>query len=131
MTGNIGFCARLGVCAAGIVAAALSLPAAAVGVPGTPALATAATAAVRPIQIQMKNFAFDPPAITIKAGQTLTWTNDDVVPHTATAERRTWDSGQMAPGRSYTVTVTKPGTYEYTCSIHPFMHAKVIVTEQP
>src|SRR5579864_9692712 len=119
MAGNIGFCARLGVCAAGIVAAALWPPPAAVE-------ATAATAAVRPIQ--MKNFAFDPPAITIKAGQTLSWTNDDVVPHTATADRHTWDSGQMAPGRSYTVTVTTPGTYEYTCSNHPFMRAKVIVT---
>jgi len=35
------------------------------------------------------------------------------------------------PGRSYTLTVTKSGAYEHTCSIHPFMHAKVIVTEQP
>ncbi|HEV2281939.1 MAG TPA: cupredoxin family copper-binding protein [bacterium] len=129
MAGSIGFCSRFAVCAAGIVAAALSLPAAAVGVPGTPALATAATAAVRPIQIRVKNFAFDPPAITVKAGQTLSWTNDDVVPHTATADGKTWDSGQMAPGRSYTVTVTKPGTYGYTCSNHPFMHAKVIVTK--
>src|SRR5579864_4019021 len=121
MAGNIGFCARLGVCAAGIVAAAWWLPPAAVE-------ATAATAAARPIQIQMKNFAFDPPVITIKAGQTLSWTNDDVVPHTATANGKTWDSGQMAPGRSYTVRVTKPGKYEYTCSNHPFMHAKVVVT---
>jgi plastocyanin len=121
MAGNIGFCARLGVCAAGIVTAALWLPPAALE-------ATAAIAAVRPIQIQMKNFAFDPPAITIRAGQTLSWTNDDVVPHTATADGKTWDSGQMAPGRSYTVTVTKPGMYEYTCSNHPFMRAKVTVT---
>jgi plastocyanin len=129
MAGNIRFCARLGVCAAGIVATALWLPPAAVGVPGTPARAAAASPAGRPIQIQMKNFAFDPPALTIKAGQTLTWTNDDVVPHTATADGKTWDSGQMAPGRSYTVTVTKPGTYEYTCSNHPFMRAKVIATK--
>jgi len=90
---------------------------------------TAATAAAAPVQIEMKNFAFDPPAIAVKAGQTLTWTNGDVVPHTATAATKAWDSGQMAPGRSYAVTLTKPGTYEYACSNHPFMHAKVIVTK--
>jgi len=114
MADRVRFCGRLGVCGAAMVAAVLLLLSAAAG--------------ARPVQIQMKNFAFDPPAITVRAGQTLTWTNGDVVPHTATADGKTWDSGQMAPGRSYTVTVTKPGTYEYTCSNHPFMRAKVFVT---
>ena len=126
MTDRAGFCRRWGVRGAGIAAATLLLLPAAVRVADTSP--RAAEAAGPPIQIQMKNFAFDPPAIAIKAGQTLTWTNDDVVPHTATADGKTWDSGQMAPGRSYTVTVTKPGTYEYTCSNHPFMRAKVTVT---
>jgi plastocyanin len=89
----------------------------------------AAAGAVPPVRIEMKNFAFDPPAIEVKAGETLMWTNGDVVPHTATAATKAWDSGQMAPGRSYTVTLTKPGTYDYACSIHPFMHAKVVVTK--
>jgi amicyanin len=90
---------------------------------------TAAAGAAASVRIEMKNFAFDPPAIEVKAGQTLTWTNGDVVPHTATAATKAWDSGQMAPGRTYTVTLTKPGTYDYACSIHPFMHAKVVVTK--
>jgi len=128
MAGKVRFWGRLGARGAGFVAAALLLPAA-VGVTVYSPHASAAAAGARPIQIQMKNFAFDPPAITIKAGQKLTWTNDDVVPHTSTADRKMWDSGQMAPGRSYTVTVTKPGTYEYACSVHPFMRAKVIVTK--
>ena len=129
MAGNVKFYVRVGVRTTGIVAAALSLLPVIVGATVSPPRAAAAAAGARPIQIEMKNFAFAPAATTIKAGQTLTWTNDDVVPHTATADQKAWDSGQMAPGRSYTVTVTKPGTYEYACSIHPFMHAKVIVTE--
>lgn len=81
------------------------------------------------VRIQVKNFAFEPAAITIKVGQKLTWTNDDVVPHTATADHNVWDSGQVAPGHSFTVTVIRPGMYEYTCLNHPFMHAKVIAVK--
>jgi len=128
MANTVRVCGQLGVRGGAIVAAGLLLLSAVVGVTADSPRVADAAAGARPVQIQMKNFAFDPPAIAIKAGQTLTWTNDDVVPHTATADGKTWDSGQMAPGRSYTVTVTKPGTYEYTCSNHPFMRAKVIVT---
>jgi len=112
----------------GVAVAAVWLVA---GVPSATTLPgrTGAAAAAAPVRIEMKNFAFDPPAIEVKAGQTLTWTNGDVVPHTATAAAKAWDTGQMAPGRSYTVTLTKPGTYNYACSIHPFMHATVVVTK--
>jgi plastocyanin len=86
-------------------------------------------AAGTPVQIQMKNFAFTPPVISVSAGQPLVWTNDDVVPHTTTAGKKAWNSGEVAPGHSYTVMLTKPGTYEYACTIHTFMHAKIIVTQ--
>jgi plastocyanin len=80
-------------------------------------------------QIRIKNFAFGPATTTLEAGQKLTWINDDPIPHTATAQDKQWDSGQVAPGKSFTVTITKPGIYVYTCLIHPFMQAKVIVTK--
>ena len=128
MTKRVRLLGKLRVSTAGFTVAALSL---ATGVAWTAVSPgrTAGASGVAPILIQMKNFAFDPPAIAVSVGQTLTWTNNDVVPHTATADEKFWDSGQMAPGLTYTVTVTKPGTYDYRCSIHPFMHAKVIVTK--
>ena len=127
MPGNFRPFGTLGMRVTGVAAAALLLTGI-TWVAVLPQRTVAAAAGVKPVQVQMKNFAFDPPAITIKAGRRLTWTNDDVVPHTATADKRAWDSGQMAPGHSFTVAVTKPGTYQYSCSIHPFMHAKIIVT---
>ncbi|HLJ59385.1 MAG TPA: cupredoxin domain-containing protein [bacterium] len=101
---------------------------------------TSSAAAVAPIaaqapqatgagaQIHIKNFAYGPVTVTVGTGQQVTWVNDDAVPHTATAAGKQWDSGQLAPGSSFTVTMTKPGTYVYNCEVHPFMQAKVVVT---
>lgn len=80
-------------------------------------------------QIHIKNFAYGPVTVTVGAGQKVTWVNDDAVPHTATAVGKQWDSGQLGPGGSFTVTMTKPGTYAYHCEVHPFMQAKVVVTQ--
>jgi plastocyanin len=112
----------------GVAAVTLSLS---MGITGTDRWSPrpAAAAGGAPAQIQIKNFAFDPPVLTISAGQTLVWTNDDVVPHTATADTKAWNSGQVGPGHRYTVTLTKSGTYDYACTIHTFMHAKVVVTK--
>jgi plastocyanin len=126
MVGTFGFHGAPGA-RAGVAAATLALLAGVVWMTQAPPRNVALAAGPQRVQIQMKNFAYAPAAITINAGQTLTWTNDDVVPHTTTADLKTWDSGQLAPGRSFTVTVRKPGTYAYTCSIHPFMHAKIVV----
>ncbi|HLW58606.1 MAG TPA: cytochrome D1 domain-containing protein [bacterium] len=81
------------------------------------------------VQIRMATFAFGPATVTVRAGQRVTWIDGDPVPHTATAKDGRWDSGQVVPGGSFTVTMTKPGTYEYFCGDHPFMQAKVIVTK--
>jgi YVTN family beta-propeller protein len=81
------------------------------------------------IQIRMATFAFGPATVTVRAGQRVTWIDGDPVPHTATAKNGGWDSGQVVPGGSFTVAMTKPGTYEYFCGNHPFMQAKVIVTK--
>ena len=80
-------------------------------------------------QIRVATFAFGPAAVTVRVGQRLTWINGDPVPHTATASDLRWTSGQLVPGASFTMTMTKPGTYEYFCGDHPFMQAKVIVTK--
>ncbi|MCC6315174.1 MAG: ScyD/ScyE family protein, partial [Thermomicrobiales bacterium] len=68
---------------------------------------TGATAAVR-----IADFAFSPPKLDIAAGTTVTWTNDDTAPHTATAKGKVFDSGNLDPGASYSFAFTQPGTYD-------------------
>jgi YVTN family beta-propeller protein len=80
-------------------------------------------------QIRMATFAFGPSTVTVRVGQRVTWINGDPVPHTATAKDLRWTSGQLVPGGSFTMTMTKPGTYEYFCGNHPFMQAKVVVAK--
>jgi YVTN family beta-propeller protein len=80
-------------------------------------------------QVRMATFAFGPSAVRVRVGQRVTWVNGDPVPHTATARDLRWSSGQVVPGGSFTMTMTKPGTYGYFCGDHPFMQAKVIVTK--
>jgi YVTN family beta-propeller protein len=76
-------------------------------------------------QVTIDKFAFSPATQTIAAGQSVTFTNNDAVTHTATGAR--WDSGDIAPGASFTVNGLPSGSYSYQCSIHPFMNGTVIV----
>lgn len=72
--------------------------------------------------------AFTPDTLTVKVGTTVTWTNNDSYAHTVTANDKTFDSGNLDAGKSFTYTFTKVGTYAYYCAIHTFMTAKVVVT---
>jgi plastocyanin len=73
--------------------------------------------------------AFQEATITVKVGQTITWINQDAIAHTITDDQGGWDSGSVAPGKSYQLALAKPGTYTYHCSIHPFMTGKIIVSQ--
>ncbi|MGH2382845.1 MAG: cupredoxin domain-containing protein [Candidatus Limnocylindria bacterium] len=77
--------------------------------------------------VQIVDFAFSPATLTIQVGDTVTWTNADVVVHTATAGSGAFDSGDLAQGESYSVTFTEPGTYEYLCTPHPDMTGRIVV----
>ncbi len=65
--------------------------------------------------------------LTIPVGTTVMWTNDDAMVHTVTAVDGKFDSGMMAEGDTWSYTFDTPGEYEYLCSPHPWMRAKVIV----
>jgi plastocyanin len=78
--------------------------------------------------VSIKNFAFDPPNTTVSAGTTVTWVNNDQVPHTATANDGAFDSGTLQPGQSYSFKFDKAGTYAYHCNIHPYMTGTVTVS---
>lgn len=80
--------------------------------------------------ITIKNFAFDPPALTVKAGTVVTWMNHDSAPHAIVSDTglpETFSSDTLSTGLSYSFTFTRPGTYTYHCSIHPSMTGTVTV----
>jgi YVTN family beta-propeller protein len=80
------------------------------------------------VSVGIAQFAFSPATVTIAAGESVTWTNMDPTDHTTTSDSLVWDSEAMPPGATFTTTFDQPGTFTYTCEIHPFMHGTVIVT---
>ncbi len=77
--------------------------------------------------VAIKGFAFSPDSLTIKAGDSVTFTNEDGAPHTATAKDKSWDTGRLSRGKSKTITFAKAGNFDYFCRVHPNMTAKLIV----
>lgn len=70
---------------------------------------------------------FEPAAVTVKVGDIVTWVNKDVVAHTATSKTGGFDSGLIAPGKSWTYRVKRIGEFAYTCTYHPTMNATLRV----
>lgn len=102
----------------------LAIVALAVGLIGVGAVrAIAAPAAA----ITIDNFDFAPMTLTVAAGTTVTWTNNDDIPHTVRAVDGSFRSKPMDSADSYSFTFARPGVYAYFCSIHPKMVGKVIV----
>jgi len=79
---------------------------------------------------EMRTMVFGPKRIEISAGGTVTWTNNDPLVHTITADDGSWDSGPIEPGKSWSHTFTQPGEYAFHCTPHPFMKS-VVVVRQP
>lgn len=77
--------------------------------------------------VMIQNMAFSPATLTIKVGDKVTWTNQDSVGHSATADNNSFDTGVIEQGQSGSNTFTKAGTYTYHCSVHPNMKATIIV----
>lgn len=77
--------------------------------------------------VDVEGFAFAPTSLTIKAGESVTWTNKDSVGHSATADDDSFDTGVFSQGESESVTFDKPGTYSYHCTPHPNMKGTIIV----
>jgi alcohol dehydrogenase (cytochrome c) len=77
--------------------------------------------------INMNDYNFLPLRAAVPAGTTLNWSNTGAVIHTATANNGAFDTGDLASGQSREVTLDTPGTYNYTCSPHPWMIGQVMV----
>ena len=91
-------------------------------------LSAARVGAAETATVDISGFAFNPGAVTISAGDTVTWTNNDSVPHTATSvsSPAAFD-GEMAPGESFSFTFLEAGAYDYICELHPEMEGSVVV----
>ncbi len=76
-------------------------------------------------QVKISGFAFDPSTVAIRVGSTVTWLNTDPVGHTITGDNL--NSDLLATGQTYRQTFNQAGTFNYYCSIHPFMKGQVIV----
>lgn len=87
-----------------------------------PAAVLAAT-----VQVQIKGMNFHPDTVTVAPGTTVTWTNDDSFDHTTTSDTKLWDSGLLAPGKSFSHTFNKVGNSPYHCAVHTFMTGTVTV----
>ncbi len=87
--------------------------------------APAATAAATVVHV--KNFDYAPGTVTIVAGQSVRWVQDDETPHTVTAVDKSFDSGNLDQHATWTHRFDKPGTYAYICTYHPMMRGTIIV----
>ncbi len=81
-----------------------------------------------PVAVHISNFTFGPKAVTVKVGQTVTWTNEDDIPHTVVATDKSFRSKVLDTGQSFSFTFTKAGQFAYFCSLHPMMTGKIVVT---
>ena len=75
----------------------------------------------------IQNFSFQPSSLTIKAGDTVVWTNQDPTDHTVTADDGSFGSPHVPSGGTFASTFTHAGTYAYHCSIHASMTGTVTV----
>ena len=88
----------------------------------------AATASdVSGAEIQIQNFRFDPPALSVPVGATVTWTNHDEEIHTLVSPQGGFSSPALDSDQHFAFRFEKPGTYQYRCGLHPQMTGTVVV----
>jgi plastocyanin len=91
------------------------------------AVPTIAPAAGAEMEVKIDNFTFNPPRLTVKAGTTVKWLNDDDIPHTVVSSSKTFKSHALDTLDQFSFTFETPGLYEYFCSLHPHMTGTIVV----
>jgi plastocyanin len=77
--------------------------------------------------VTIKGFKFDPPELTVKSGERVEWVNEDILPHTATAKGKQFDSGSIGSKGHWGWTAKDKGGFAYGCNFHPTMKAVLTV----
>ena len=103
----------------------LALGAMALLVAATMAVASPALAAT--VEVKIDNFTFNPQQITVKAGDTVIWTNGDDIPHTVTSKTGLFKSKALDTDDKFSFTFATPGTFKYFCALHPHMTGTIVV----
>jgi plastocyanin len=79
-------------------------------------------------EVSMEGIAFEPADVTVAVGDTVTWTNNDSVPHDVTADSfSSGEPGGMSGGDTFEHTFDEAGTFDYVCTVHPGMEGSVVV----
>lgn len=78
-------------------------------------------------QVKIANFTFEPPVLTVKVGTTVTWVNDDDIPHLVSEKDGKFRSSALDTNATFSQTFKDAGTIEYFCVLHPHMTGKIVV----
>lgn len=93
---------------------------------GAVVAAAGAMAAPPKHTVTMEAVRFDPPVVTVKRGDSVTWINRDPYPHNVTA-KGAFQSREIAADGKWTYVAAKPGRYDYVCTLHPGMKGTLVV----
>jgi plastocyanin len=124
MTTTLGFRRRWRAIAVALAIVAFGLALA--GLRGTVASAGETAQTSRTAAVDIDHFAYHPPTLRIAKGSTVAFSNSSGVTHTAT-RAGSFSTGRIKPGESISIRFKQPGTFAYHCTIHPFMHGKIVV----
>jgi len=97
------------------------------GAPRKVVVQRAAAKASSAATVSIANFAFTPADVTVAAGTTVAWSNDDGAPHGIAYKDGAPGTDVLLPGQRFERTFDKAGSYDYVCSVHPYMTGKVVV----
>jgi plastocyanin len=104
-----------------MLTASVRVPALALLLLGMSVGAAACKAPPKTHTVLIEGLANQPPALTVKAGDSIVWTNKDPFPHTVTSQAGGFDSGSLQPEKSWTYVASKKGDFRYVCTLHPTM----------
>jgi plastocyanin len=94
---------------------------------GSAAAAAPAVAGPATHTLSIENMQFTPAHVSVHRGDRIVWVNKDLFPHTVTADDKSFDSGPINAGGSWTYVAGKTGAYAYSCTLHPTMKATLTV----
>lgn len=98
--------------------------------PTSPTRSAPVRTTARTVRSGMRNINYLQSRLQVTVGTTVEWKNNDPLPHTVTAVDKSFNSGLIQPGKTYSHTFTTPGTYNFFCTPHPFMKGVVVVKAQ-